>query len=134
MGPKEKPVFWGKGGATSVLADDVADFTERMLEQVRETESRRVLRKLFCRKDLPWQRASFLAVCGAVFIPDKIIAMLRGIGGGIVEYWDGLAGRVPHFVETVGGEWQFYAVLAVVAGFSVYCMVDLLVGDRLRMR
>ena len=113
-----------------------ADFTERMLKQVREIESRRVLAQVILQERLALVASIVLgglAVCGAVFIPGKIVATLRGIGAGIAEYWGGLAGRVPHVAEAVGGEWQFYAVLAVVAGFAVYCMIDLLVGDRLRM-
>ena len=113
-----------------------ADFTERMLKQVREAESRRVLAQVILQERLALAASIVLgglAVCGAVFIPGKIAVVLRRIGGGAAGYWGGLAGRVPQAVEAVGGEWQFYAVLAVVAGFAVYCLIDLLVGDRLRM-
>ncbi len=113
-----------------------ADFTERMLERVRDVEEQMILAQVVWRERLALAASIILggaAVVGAVFFPGRIVVMLRRIGGDLAGYGGGLVDRVPQAAEAVGGEWQFYAVLAVVLAFAVYCLVDLLVGDRLRM-
>jgi hypothetical protein len=44
-----------------------------------------------------------------------------------------LADRIHKGVETVGSQWQFYAVVTAAFGLAVYTLVDLLLGDRLRI-
>jgi len=113
-----------------------ADFTERMLKQVREAEERRILLQVVWRERLALALTIVLgggAVLGAVFFPGRILVMLRSIGATLAGYGGRVVGEVPQAMEVFGGEWQFYAVLAVVLAFAVYCLMDLLFGDRLRM-
>ncbi len=113
-----------------------ADFTERMLQQVREAEERRVLLQVVLQERLALAMTIVLAtvaIIGAVFFPGRIIVIFRSIGASLAGYGGRVVGQVPQAMEVVGGEWQFYAVLAVVLAFAVYCLMDLLFGDRLRM-
>ncbi len=113
-----------------------ADFTERMLEQVREAEARRILLQVVLQERLALAMSIVLgavAMLGAVFLPGRILVILRSIGASLAGYGGRVVGKVPQAMEVFGGEWQFYAVLAVVLAFAVYCLMDLLFGDRLRM-
>jgi len=113
-----------------------ADFTERMLQQVREVDARRVLKRVVWQERIGLAGSIFLgfaAIIGALVFPGRIVAAWRSVGGGLAELGGRLAERIPQTVQAVGGEWQFYAVLAVVLAFAVYFLLDLLAGDRLRM-
>jgi len=113
-----------------------ADFTERMLQQVREAEERRILLQVVLQERLALAMTIVLgagAVLGAVFFPERIVVILRSIGASLAGYGGRVVGRVPQAIEVFGGEWQFYAVLAVVLAFALYCLMDLLFGDRLKM-
>lgn len=112
------------------------DFTERMLQQVREAEERRILLQVVLQERLALAMTIVLggvAVLGAVFFPERIVVILRSIGASLAGYGGRVVGRVPQAIEVFGGEWQFYAVLAVVMAFALYCLMDLLFGDRLKM-
>lgn len=111
------------------------DFTERMLEQVREAEARRILMQVVLQERLALAASITLgcvAIIGALFFPGRIVAMFKSIGASLSGYGGGLADRIHQTVNLVGGEWQFYAVLAVLLAFAVYCLLDLLAGDRIR--
>jgi len=113
-----------------------ADFTETMLEQVREAEAKRILLQVVFQERLALAMSVALgavAIIGAVFFPRRIVVIFRSIGASLAGYGGRVVGQVPQAIEVVGGEWQFYAVLAVVLAFAVYCLMDLLFGDRLRM-
>ena len=115
-----------------------ADFTEKMLRQIEEAEQRRILTRVV------WQERLSLAGCivfgvlaavGVTVFPGRIAGIFRGIAANFTErggaYIDGIGQSIS--IETVRSEWQLYIVLALVLGFAVYCVVDMLVGDRLRM-
>jgi len=113
-----------------------ANFTQRMLQQVREAEERRILLQVVLQERLALAMSIVLgavAVIGAVFFPQRILVILRSIGASLAGYGGRVVGQVPHATEVFGGEWQFYTVLAVILAFVVYCLMDLLFGDRLRM-
>lgn len=61
-------------------------------------------------------------------IPAETYLIHAGRGG---AYIDGIGQSIS--VETVRSEWQLYTILALVLGFALYCVVDMLVGDRLRI-
>lgn len=115
-----------------------AGFTERMLRQIEEAAQKEILARVI------WQERLALAGClvfgalaaiGVTIFPGRIAGVLRGIVTGFTERGravvDGIGQTIS--IETVRSEWQLYAVLALVLGFAVYCLVDMLVGDRLRM-
>jgi hypothetical protein len=113
-------------------------FTERMLRQIEEAEQRRILARVV------WQERLSLAGCivfgvlaavGVAVFPGRIAGILRGIAAGFAErggaYINGIGRSIS--IEAVRSEWQLYIILALVLGFAAYCIVDMLVGDRLRM-
>ncbi len=115
-----------------------ADFTERMLRQIEEAEQRRILARVV------WQERLSLAGCivfgilaavGVAVFPGKIAGILRAIAAGFAErggaYIDGVSKSIP--IDAVRSEWQVYIILALALVFAAYCIVDMLVGDRLRI-
>ena len=115
-----------------------ADFTERMLKQIEEAEQQRILARVV------WQERLSLAGCivfgvlaavGVVVFPGRIAGILRAIAANLTErgsaYIEGVGQSIP--IENIRGEWQLYIVLALVLGFAVYFVLDMLIGDRLRI-
>lgn len=114
-----------------------ADFTERMLSQIQEAEQRRILARVVLQERLSLAGCivfGVLAAVGVAVFPGKIAGILRAIAAGFAErggaYIDGIGQSIS--IETVRSEWQLYIILALVLGFAAYCVVDMLVGDRLR--
>ena len=114
-----------------------ADFTERMLRQVREFEERQILARVVLQERLSLAGCivfGILAAVGITVFPGRIAGILRGIVVGFTERGgaviDGIGQSIS--IETVRSEWQLYIILALVLGFAFYCVVDMLVGDRLR--
>jgi len=118
-----------------------ADFAERMLRQVKEAEQQRILARVV------WQERLALAACivvgvlaivAVVVFPDRIAEVLRIIAANFTEQGKALVDKMTPTVDIeavsgeVSGKWQFYTVLALVFGFAIYSLVDMLVGDRLR--
>jgi len=114
-----------------------ADFTERMLSQIEKAEQRRILARVV------WQERLSLAGCvvfgilaavGVAVFPGRIAGVLRGIAAGFAErggaYIDGVSKSIS--IEAVRSEWQLYIIFALVLGFAAYCVLDMLVGERLR--
>ncbi len=115
-----------------------ADFTERMLKQIQEAEQRQILARVVLQERLSLAGCivfSVLAAVGITVFPGRIAGLLRSIAAGFAErggaYIDGLRQTIS--IETIRSEWQLYIILALVLGFAAYCVVDMLVGDRLRM-
>ena len=114
-----------------------AEFTERMLKQIEEAEQRQILARVVLQERLSLAGCivfGVLAAVGVTVFPGRIVGILRSIVVGFAErggaYIDGI-GRTMS-IETVRSEWQLYIILALVLGFAAYCVVDMLVGDRLR--
>jgi hypothetical protein len=114
-----------------------ADFTERMLRQIEEAEQQRILARVVLQERLSLAGCivfGVLAAVGVAVFPGRIAGVLRGIAAGFAErggaYIDGIGRSIS--IENVRSEWQLYIILAMVLGFAAYCVVDMLVGDRLR--
>ena len=113
-----------------------ADFTERVLRQARELDEKRIISRVIWQGRLALAGTILLgvaAIAGVVALPGRIGAILRSVGVGFTERGGALLDRFPQAVGVVRNEWQFYAVLAVLLAFAVFCLLDLLVGDRVRM-
>ena len=114
-----------------------ADFTERMLREVREVQERQILARVVLQERLSLAGCivfGVLAVVGITVFPGRIAGIFRGIAANFTErggaYIDGIGQTIS--METIRSEWQMYTILALVLGFALYCIVDMLVGDRLR--
>ena len=114
-----------------------AGFTERMLRQVREAEEQEILARVVLQERLALAGClvfGALAAIGVTVFPGRVAGVLRSIAANFTERGGALVDRIGQTIsiETVRSEWQLYAILALVFGFAVYSLVDMLVGDRLR--
>lgn len=113
-----------------------ADFTERMVRQIRQAEEQRILARVV------WQQRLALAACivlgvgalvGILVFPSAIADVFRSVGGSLSGQWSALTDKIPQTKEAVTSQWRFYTVLAAALAFMLYGLLDLLVGDRLRL-
>ena len=112
-----------------------ADFTETMLRQIRQAEEQKILARVVLQERLALAGCIVFGAAAIVAVaafPDHIAAVFQSIAGNFTERGGALVDRIPQTIETVRGQWQLYTVLAAVAGFAVYSLVDLLAGDKLR--
>ena len=114
-----------------------AEFTERMLKQVKEAEQRQILARVVLQERLSLAGCilfGLLAAVGITVFPGRIAGILRSIAANFTErggaYIEGIGQSIS--IENIRSEWQLYTILVLVLGFAVYCVVDMLVGDRLR--
>jgi len=111
------------------------DFTERMLGRIRQAEEQKILARVILQERLALAGCivfSAAAIVAVAAFPGAIAAVFQSIAASFTERGGALVDRIPQTIETVRGQWQLYTVLAAVAGFAVYSLVDLLLGDRLR--
>jgi hypothetical protein len=113
------------------------DFTEKMLREVREVQERQILARVVLQERLSLAGCivfGVLAAVGITVFPGRIVGILKSITAGLTERGgavvDGIGRTIS--IETIRSEWQMYTILALVLGFALYCVVDMLVGDRLR--
>jgi len=112
-----------------------ADFTETMLRQIRQAEEQKILARVVLQERLALAGCIVFGAAAIVAVaafPDTIAAVFQSIAGNFTERGGALVDRIPQTIKTVQGQWQLYTVLAAMAGFAVYSLVDLLAGDRLR--
>lgn len=115
-----------------------ADFTDRMLKQIEEAEQRRILGRVVLQERLSLAGSivfGILAAVGIAVFPGRIAGILRGIVAGFAERGgavvDGIGQSIS--IEAIRSEWQLYTILALVLVLAFVCILDMLVGDRLRM-
>ncbi|MBW7991230.1 MAG: hypothetical protein FVQ84_14630 [Planctomycetes bacterium] len=112
-----------------------ADFTQRMLSQIRQAEEKKILARVVLQERLALAGCFALgaaAIIAMTVFPDTITAVFNNIVGGFTSRSSTLVSRIPRTIETVRDQWQLYSVLAAMAGFAVYSLLDLLAGDRLK--
>jgi hypothetical protein len=114
-----------------------ADFTERMLRQIEEAEQRRILGRVVLQERLSLAGCivfGVLAAVGVLVFPGRIAGILKGIGAGFAERGgaivDGIGESIS--IEAVRSEWQLYTILALVLVLAFVCVLDMLVGEKLR--
>ena len=114
-----------------------ADFTERMLRQIEEVEQQRILGRVVLQERLSLVGCivfGVLAAVGILVFPGRITGILRGIAAGFAERGGALVDGIGESisVEAVRSEWQLYIILALVLGLAFVCILDMLVGEKLR--
>ncbi len=113
-----------------------ADFTQKMLGRISQAEEQKILARVVLQERLALAGCILFGAAAIVAVaafPGAIAAVFQSIAGSFTERGGALVDRIPQTIETVRGQWQLYTVLAAMAGFAVYSLVDLLAGDRLRM-
>ena len=101
-----------------------ADFTERVLRQIREAEEQRILARVVLQERLA---LAGCIVSGIVVI--AVAAVLLSVAGGLAGQVGAFVGRIRQVIEAVSYDWQFYTIFVGVLVFAAYSLVDLLVGD-----
>ena len=112
-----------------------ADFTQRMLRQIRQAEEQKILAHVVLQERLALAGCIVFgaaAIIAMVAFPNTITAVFNSIVGSFTERSGTLVSRIPQSIKTVRDQWQLYSVLAAMAGFAVYSLLDLLAGDRLK--
>jgi len=112
-----------------------ADFTQKMSGRIRQAEEQKILARVVLQERLALAGCIVFgaaAIVAATAFPGTITAVFQSIVGSFTQRSGTLVSRIPQTIETVRGQWQLYTVLAAMAGFAVYSLVDLLAGDRLR--
>jgi len=119
-----------------------ADFTNRILRQIREAEEQRILARVVLQERLALAGCivlGIIAIVVAVVFPGIATSFTKQIGGfsaGCLTALD----KIPQAIEAVSNEWQpqwdtprgvplYMTVFVGVFGFAVYSLLDLLVGD-----
>jgi hypothetical protein len=112
-----------------------ADFTQRMLRQIRQAEEQKILARVVLQERLALAGCIVFgaaAIIAMVAFPDNITAVFNSIIGSFTERGSALVSKIPQTIKTVRSQWQLYTVFAAMAGFAVYSLVDLLTGGRLK--
>ena len=101
-----------------------ADFTEKILMQIRGAEERKLLARVILQERL--------ALVGCIVL-GVVMAVAAVVWGGTVATFAGeinvIIAKIIQSGKSAGGNWQVYAVFAGVFAFVVYGFVDLLAGD-----
>ena len=103
-----------------------ADFTERVLKQVRAAEERRILARV------AWQERLRLALAGCIAVAIAGIAtavIFTIIEGGFTPSVQLFIYNIGLSIKTFSGQWQLYIVFAGVFVFTSYSIIDLLASD-----
>jgi len=111
------------------------DFTERMLGRIRRAEEQKILAHVVLQERLALAGCIVFGAAAIVAVaafPGAIAAVFQSAAGSLTARGGALVDRIPQTIEAVRDQWQLYTVLAAMAGFAVYSLVDLLAGDGLR--
>jgi hypothetical protein len=112
-----------------------ADFSQRMLGRIRQAQEQKILAHVILQERLALAGCIVFgaaAIIAVLAFPETLAAVFQSIAGGFTARSSALVDRIPQTIEAVRSQWQIYTGLAVMAGFAVYSLVDLLAGDRLR--
>ena len=106
-----------------------------MIRRIRQAEEQKILAHVVLQERLALAGCIVFgaaAIVAVVAFPGAIAAVFQNAAGSFTARGGALVDRIPQTIETVRGQWQLYTVLAAMAGFAVYSLVDLLADDRLR--
>jgi hypothetical protein len=106
-----------------------------MLSQIRQAEEQKILARVVLQERLALAGCFALgaaAIIAMAVFPDTITAAFKSIVAIFTAASTALVNRIPRSINTVRDQWQLYTVLAALAGFAVYSLLDLLAGDRLK--
>lgn len=110
-----------------------ADFTNRMLRQIREAQEQKILAHIILQERLALAGCIIfggVAIIAATVFPDIATAVFRSVVVSVTQQREVLVDRIPQTIKSFSSEWQFYTLLAAVFGFAAYSLVELLIGDR----
>ena len=109
------------------------DFTDKMLAQIRASDQRRILAQTIRRGRLALAASIVVAAAAIVAIvvfPARIAEVLGTTGAYLAARGQAVLDAVPDAVGAAHAQWRMYAVLALLVGFAVFSLWNLLVGER----
>lgn len=110
-----------------------ADFTDRMLRQIRQLQERKILARIVLQERLALAGCIALvaaAVLAPMLLTDSLAGALQGRAAGFTDQCRTFLDKLPPAIEAVLDRWQLYAVLGAVFGFAAYSLAGLFLGDR----
>ena len=105
-----------------------ADFTRRMLKQIRQLQERKILARIVLQQRLALAGCVALvavAVLAPMLLTDTFTGVLQGKAAGFTDQWRTFLDKIPPALDAVLGQWQLYVVLAGVLGFAAYSFTGL---------
>ncbi len=105
-----------------------ADFTDRMLKQIRDLQERKVLARIVLQQRLALAGCIALVaatVLAPMLLSDSVAGALQGKAAGFTDQWRTVLDKIPPALDAVLGQWQLYVVLAGVLGFAAYSFTEL---------
>lgn len=110
-----------------------ADFTQRMIRQIRRSEERRILARIVLQERLALASCIILAgavLFGGLVLPDAAVESLQHAARALTQHRHAFIEEIPQTVQVIRGQWQWFLALGAVAGFAVYNLADLWLGKR----
>lgn len=101
-----------------------ADFTDKMLRQIRESQEQKILARVVLEERL--------ALAGCIVLVIIAIAapvVLPSIAGSLTQQVEGFVDKISKAIETIAWELNFYTIFMGAFGFAVYYLAYLLTGD-----
>jgi hypothetical protein len=101
-----------------------ADFTERILKQVRKAEQQRILSRVVLQKRL--------ALAGSIALGVGVVvaaAAFPQASGEAMEQLAAVWGSIKGGVEGIIYQWQIYAAFAGLFGLAAYSLWDMLIRE-----
>ena len=101
-----------------------ADFTARMLRQIREAEEKKILAQVVMKERLALAGCIGLGVVAVV-----VAAVFPSVAAGLIEQAKAFIIGIVQSIKAADYQWQSYAIFAGMFGITVYALVDMLASD-----
>lgn len=112
-----------------------ADFTQRMLKRIRQSEEQKILARIVLQERLALAGCIALVaavLAGGLAFPDAAAELFQRAAGAFTQRGRAFIEGIPQTVGVVREQWQFCLAMAAASGFAVYSFAALLLGDRPR--
>ena len=101
-----------------------ANFTNRVLKQLREAEEQRILARVVLE-----ERLALAGCIVLVIIAITATVVLPSIADSLTQQVEGFVDKISKAIETISWELNFYTIFMGAFGFAVYYLAYLLTGD-----
>lgn len=105
-----------------------ADFTNRMLKQIRQAQQRKILANVILQERLALAGCiifSIAAIVSAIIFPD--LAAVRHTIMNMTQQVEIFIYKIPQAIQTLSSGWHNYCLIAVSLAFAVYSLAELFI-------